>query len=158
ALVCYWLRYRSAQLRYLIGCLCLLAMATAPILTYASLAQRHSQNEASLAAASPDRPVFIARGDLGQILSYQKSGAISSLKTKPSRSFSNESILPWLVAFWLAGVLFLSGRLFIGWISVQRLKRQGISEIDPAWLQKISELKQRAGISRAVRIFRSALI
>src|SRR5260221_365750 len=157
ALVWHRLRHHSAQARYVVGFLCLLAMATAPVFTYASLAKRHAQSS-SWVAAEFSAPASAARLDWSRPEGRHDAAASPRASMRHSGPLASEGILPWLVTFWLAGVIFFSSRLLIGWFMVQRLKRHRVGEMDPSWLEKLAELKHRAKINRAIRLCPSALV
>jgi len=151
------LRFHPAQVRYLVGCLCLLLMASAPVLTYASLAKRHASRESSWIATESGAVVSSAEGDKARRTGRSGNAILQISRPESPSAFANDAILAWLVALWLAGVTFLSGRLLIGWLLVQRLKRNQVSEPDPAWMETLSELKRRAKMHRTIRLCRSAL-
>ena len=66
--------------------------------------------------------------------------------------------MPWLVALWFAGVLFLSLRFLGGLVVAQRLKRRRASEAIQQWQEKLSSLRGRLRVSRPVRLCESVLV
>jgi len=67
-------------------------------------------------------------------------------------------LLPWLVLGWLAGVCALSGRLFLGWLQVRRLRRTATHPLPPPWPERLTVLAQRLGVNRSIQLLHSALI
>ncbi len=80
----------------------------------------------------------------------------------PSRatvSFSRLALLlPWLVATWMAGVLFLSVRLASGWWFVQRLKHRGTKPAPELWQRTLRQLSERLRMRQSVKLLQSALV
>jgi len=68
-----------------------------------------------------------------------------------------ESQLPWISVVWMLGVGGLSLRLAGGWFLVNRLKRLAVP-VHAALQSRVDVLKQRLGVHRPVRVFRSALV
>ena len=66
--------------------------------------------------------------------------------------------LPWLVALWGLGVSLLTLRLIGGWVIAQRIKRSVIDGPVDRLQQAVERLGARLGVSRPVRVFRSALV
>jgi beta-lactamase regulating signal transducer with metallopeptidase domain len=63
----------------------------------------------------------------------------------------------WVVCFWLAGVLALSGRAGGGWIRAQRLRRRGCQPVSPQLADVFERLKERLHISAPVSLYASAV-
>jgi hypothetical protein len=66
--------------------------------------------------------------------------------------------LPWLVAAWMGGVLVFCWRLVDGWRAASRLRSVGTGAAPWEWRQTLETLALRAGVSRPIRLFTSALI
>src|SRR5262249_18579164 len=77
----------------------------------------------------------------------------SSAKTTPAAA---PRLPGWIVCFWLLGVFILSTRAGVGWIRAQKLKRQTTGPTDSRWVEELVLLKERLGITRAVRLCVSA--
>ena len=150
------LRARSAQARYLAGCLSLLLMAAAPVVTFMSLQPAPVSTVAS-AAPQPARviaPVVSA----GPAVQRPAEFGDELLVFWGRYAEFTETLLPWVVSAWLAGVLLLSSRLLLSWLAVQRLRRRQTEPIEPLWMERLDELKERLGITRPVRLLKSALV
>ena len=63
---------------------------------------------------------------------------------------------PGMVSAWALGVIFLSVRFFLGWRSVESLRRSGTLPEDAAWTARFESLKARLKISRPVTMLVSA--
>jgi beta-lactamase regulating signal transducer with metallopeptidase domain len=83
---------------------------------------------------------------------------LSTPRTTLSAGWTNRlrACLPWVVAFWGAGVGLLSLRLAHGWQTIRRLRDTGVEFADPVWSERIARLQKRLGISRSVRFLSSA--
>lgn len=68
------------------------------------------------------------------------------------------ALMPWLVALWFAGVLFLSLRFLGGLFIAQRLKRLENSPLLEQWQEKLAALCERLRVSRPVRLCESVLV
>src|SRR5260221_10068833 len=101
------LRHHSAQARYIVGCVCLLLMASAPVLTYASLAKRHAPRESSWIAMESRTSVSPVDGDWARTSGRSRNAILPTSRPETPGPLPNDAILPWLVAFWLGGVMFL---------------------------------------------------
>ncbi len=69
-----------------------------------------------------------------------------------------ESLLPALVAIWLAGVCLGSCRSLGGWWLVERLRRRGVLPVGPPLSARLSELSGRLGLHRAVALLETSRI
>jgi beta-lactamase regulating signal transducer with metallopeptidase domain len=66
--------------------------------------------------------------------------------------------LPSVVAIWLVGVVFLSGRLLISFLRVHSLAHRGVREASPEWQRVAAGLSEALGLRRAVRLLESAAV
>src|SRR6185295_19986563 len=69
-----------------------------------------------------------------------------------------QAVLPWLVAAWFSGVLFLSVRLVGGWRVTARLRSTGVRPVQPEWRQRLEALISRVGVSRPVQLLVSSFV
>ncbi len=140
------LRGRSSSARYVAALSVLLAMLAAPLVTLFML----------IDAPSPRPPGLPLPASEGVTLapSALEATGVAVLSARHRL----ESALPWLVAAWVAGVLFLSLRAFGGWLLAQRLKRSGLPLDDGALRSALARLCRRMGVQRAVRLCESALV
>ena len=65
--------------------------------------------------------------------------------------------LAWIVGAWSLGVLLGSFRPLLGWHTLWRLKRIGLSPISKEVLSAMHRAAQQLGLNRTVRVFRSTL-
>jgi beta-lactamase regulating signal transducer with metallopeptidase domain len=171
------LRRQSPNVRYLVACAALAAMAACPTGTFIWLSNRsHSTLVENAPAAAPapayemdlvaasrprgnarlEAPPTRADGDTSAETPTQRSASISSVAFDPWRVLG--PLAPWMVALWLAGVVALSARLCVGWLGVQRMRRHGVRPVPPGWEDRLARIAGQMRISRPVRLLESALI
>ncbi|MEO8821407.1 MAG: M56 family metallopeptidase [Ginsengibacter sp.] len=76
----------------------------------------------------------------------------SSIFSIFSLSFLNH-YLPWLVGFYLLGIIYYSLRLSLNFFQTNQLKRKGIFELDKEWQEHIIRLAERLNIGRPLKTF-----
>jgi beta-lactamase regulating signal transducer with metallopeptidase domain len=144
------LRSASARARYLLAAATLGLMTAAPVVTFAVLrghargAGREAEPPAVVAApnaAEAAQRVRLARPAYGARLRETVDG-----------------VLPAVVALWAAGVVLLSMRALGGFVLVQRLRRAGLASAPLPLSEAVERLRQALAVSRAVRVFESALV
>ena len=124
-------RKSSAQVRYLVRCLALAAMALLPAVTFVLL-----RGDASLLGAAA--PAW--------------SGAV------PVATFAQRS-LPWIVALWSLGAACLSLRLCWGCLAVHRLQRHASQGgLPEPWQRSFERLSQSLGVRAVARVVDSAVL
>ncbi|HLJ44895.1 MAG TPA: M56 family metallopeptidase, partial [Bryobacteraceae bacterium] len=134
------LRRASANTRYLLAYLALLAMPIAGISGFISLAQH-------------DEPV-VAVGTWAPI------GAVTPVAIRQSAGLAPAAPPPYLgmvVWLWLSGVMAMSVWSAAGWVAAQRLKRRSTKAFPEAWQRRLRVLANRLAIRRTVRLCESAL-
>jgi len=132
ALAALWiLRESAAERRYLVACLCLLAMALAPIATYTWLSQ----------AAGPET--------LPVTLGAAATPAAEQLSVEPVLP---SDWMPYLVAVWFAGATLLTLRLLAGWTMTLRWRRVSSVETPRNWLCHMERLRILLAVGRKVRL------
>ncbi len=166
ALVRFILRGRSANSRYLAGCVTLLALLAAPVVTFSVLNPGPAAPHTAIAHAEPP-PTSLAANPPAPTASPDTSTAASapatfepppSAKTVSPLPVRIEPWLPWLVAAWFLGVFVLSVRLLLGWIHVRRLRTRGNERLSETWQRRFEQLCRRMAVSRPVRLLRSSLV
>jgi len=65
--------------------------------------------------------------------------------------------MSWIVSFWSIGVLLCSLRPLLGWRTLRRLRRIGISAPSDEILTAFARVSARLGLNRAVQVFNSTL-
>ena len=150
------LRRQSANMRYLAGCACLALLAAAPVLTLflglAAVSTGGAGNDGmavatGLLAAGP-RPAGLGTPFYGDGNVWRLAGG-SDFLTR---------LAPALVLGWLLGVMFFSARLTRSCWSVRGIRTRDNEPVDAVWLETLDELRRRLGVSRPVRLLKSALV
>src|ERR1051325_3974886 len=149
------LRRASPDARYLAGCVSLVVLVAAPVLTSLWLSP-------PLAGEFEPAHSAVAPGEI-----YAKPSAARFFRANVSAGTSEfisgcglflERRIPWLVGAWLIGVSACSWRLLQGCRRVHRLELEGIGLFDLAWLKTLEQLKHRLKVSRPVRLLKSARV
>jgi len=152
----------GANVRYLLGCGTLLLMLLAPISTFVVLRDAASTPSPRFTAQQAPRTARapIARKSPSAVLVATESSQarIVPMILSGMRSARLAALLPWFVTAWGIGVLLLSIRLLGGWWMVHRLRRSMTNTVIPEWQPRLQTLARRIGVSRPVRLFRSALV
>ena len=132
---------RSSRVRYAAACLAMLGMLVAFGVTFARLMPQQRIGGAATIGA-------------GGIPSDSAEPWLNA-KT-PTRRFA-EDFLPWLVPFWIAGVVLFELRTVAGWIAAQRLRSQGVCCAPELWQQRLTRLGASLRLSRPVTLLESCL-
>ena len=66
-------------------------------------------------------------------------------------------LLPWLVPFWMAGVVLFYLRHLVSWVLARRLRRTGVCAAPDLWQERLSVLARRLRLSRPVGLLESCL-
>jgi beta-lactamase regulating signal transducer with metallopeptidase domain len=152
----FGLRRRSADTRYLAGCLCLVALVAAPLLTLliaraSSPAFGPGVSVGAVPAGAAASLVSVA--GLGR--SYAGTGTYWSLE---GGADSLARLAPVVAIVWVLGVTFFSVRLTRSCWCVGKLRTQDHEPADAAWMETLDDLRCRLGVSRPVRLLKSALV
>jgi beta-lactamase regulating signal transducer with metallopeptidase domain len=146
-----------ASLRYALGCMALLLMATAPLATAMRLTASHVEpiavplREAGVAPnLGPVDTALEARHR--EASPFVPSVGAGSMRWMTGRSAIDDMdrALPWVVAGWALGVLLLSVRLLGGWWRTRSLRTQGLSAAPPWCVETSARLTARLGINRPI--------
>jgi beta-lactamase regulating signal transducer with metallopeptidase domain len=125
------LRDSSAQRRYAAACLSLLAMAVAPLVTFAWLSS-------SPVPVSESTGVFTPIGVV-----WEQATAAPAVP---------RDWMPFLVAAWFAGATLLSFRLLAGWTMALRWRRPGTQPTPLNWQCHVERLRILLSVGRKVRL------
>ncbi|QRK10710.1 M56 family metallopeptidase [Archangium violaceum] len=146
---------RAASVRYLLACGALTLMLVLPALTgwrhYTSLQKEEPLPEASAPVMLHTREPVSAPVPT---LTPRAAEPTPVLERALSRVGEH---MHWLVLAWGLGVAVSSLRLLSGWLKLRRLVR----EAEPApteWQEALEKLSQRLGLTRPVRLLRSAAL
>lgn len=123
---------RSAALRHMIGMIVLVAMTTAPVLTFLTMTGTHGDT----ASGTP------AIGSAG-------------LPLPPLTALSGATAADaplWLGWLWIAGVALMAIRLAGGWAMLRRLDTRAFEPLPPLWQARADALRRTIGIRRQVAI------
>ena len=143
-------RYASRpEVRYLLACAALAAMAASPVATWIAL--RPVSPEVIAVAASFRAAAHAAsagsgfRGDLPRFFAagYERVPSVW---------------LSWVAAAWMAGVVVFWVRLLGGWMIAERLRRRQVQPAPRHWQQVFDRLRARLRVSRPVRLLVSGLV
>ncbi|MDB5345045.1 MAG: TonB domain/peptidase domain protein [Schlesneria sp.] len=87
--------------------------------------------------------------------------ASDNIQATPNWSELAESVMrpwmAWIVAAWGSGVALCSARPLLGWHTLQRLRRVGISPVSDEVLASMRRVSERLGVRRVVRVFQSTV-
>lgn len=165
------LRRSRPNVRYVASCAAMLLMLALPVLTaftvarssasFAALSNTQTKTRATVtlsrdANAATSAPVVSSN----ESATTQSASTLEEWKATLSSWLTDEraqSLMPWLVSMWLAGVLLLSARVFGGWLMAQRLKRSMTRNAEELWQGTVARLSNHLGIRRTVRLCESAL-
>lgn len=140
-------RASRPEVRYLLACTALVAMAVSPVVTWMALRPMPLGSPlAAVPAADPTgvaEPVF--RGGLPHIFAAESAGVPAVW-------------LSWVAAAWMAGVVIFWLRLLGGWLVAERLRRRQVRPAPRAWQQAMDRLSARLRVSRPVRLLVSGLV
>ncbi len=167
ACVLMLMRASSAHARYVVATLGLMLMLIAPIATVwrlnssvdaegSDLRQQQARVETGGAQASSR---LTNEGRASQ--QDAATGAARPIRFAPFQNFTDNwfsPLLSWLVLFWLAGIAFLSARLFRGWMATERLRRRGAGRVSEIYQEAFERLRRRIGVARPVRLYKSVLV
>lgn len=140
ALAAALLIMRSSRARYLAACLALYAMVACFAITLFWLAPRHSGSGVS--------------AQTGALL-WNREVLLASSPQAPMRRIAD--VLPWLVPFWIAGVIVFYLRHLMSWIVARRLRHNGACAAPDSWQQRLNSLARRLRVSRPVTLLESCI-
>lgn len=150
------LRRHSANARYLAGCIALVTMLAAPMLTL-----RHAANRRSFPAVAHEERLATPYNAPDAIENSAPSKIVAAsahISHRTNDFFQRiETVFPWLVAGWMFGVMALSLRLLGGWVQIRRLKRNATSAMDVFRHEKRAKLARSLGIARPISLMHCAL-
>lgn len=138
-------RASAPNVRYLLACAALAAMAAAPVVTWWMTGPTAGAVSGPAAVSVPVR----------------LSNAVRSAPNVRFVSISSDAaapLLPWVVAVWLAGAASLWVRLIGGWIFAARLRTRLVRRAPAAWQQLLDRLRHRMRVSVPVQLLLSPLV
>lgn len=151
-------REQSTNVRYVAACAALLLMFLLPPVTLAiisgSVPDEAGGGLPSVIAAQPEsQPMPVERASFLALI--RADNGVAASQAWPARFVS---WLPWLILFWLAGVVCFSLRLIGGWLYTRRLMCHGTRPLAAQWQQRLRRLCLQLRVSHPVRLVESALV
>src|SRR6187455_2918348 len=119
------MRRASSQARYLTGCVGLVAMMVAPIVTFSL----------SLSPVVPEAPPTLAEAALTLAPLSGAAGGPRVIEA-PETSIGFASWVSVVNTLWSVGVLMLTVRLIGGWLTVRRFRNTASLAVPPVWMTK----------------------
>jgi beta-lactamase regulating signal transducer with metallopeptidase domain len=150
------LRRRSADMRYLAGCLCLVALVAAPLLTLLiARASSPASGPGVSVEAAPTGAAVSGLSVAGLGRPFGGNGTYWSLE-RGADFFAR--LAPVVAIFWVLGVTFFSFKLTRSCWCVGQLRTRDHEPVDAGWMETLDDLRRRLGVSRPVRLLKSALV
>jgi uncharacterized protein (TIGR03435 family) len=136
------------EVRYLLACAAMAAMAFAPLATWIAMRPPSSDAVALLASVPAPHASSAATGVSDETLRFLVSG----YESIPA------AWLSWVATVWVAGVAVFWLRLLGGWMMAERLRHQEVRPAPAQWQQVLDRLRTRLRISRPVQLLVSGLV
>jgi beta-lactamase regulating signal transducer with metallopeptidase domain len=137
-----------SNVRYVVSLAALLSMFAVSVVTLGYEAMQGAEDRATMqaptAAVSSEGPVEVAPGKVAD------SSVEVGLNGPMYLSAYTASVMPWLDAFWLLGVLCLSVRTVGGWWLLQQLRRTAVMQVPENVHKSFARLSARMGIKQHV--------
>jgi beta-lactamase regulating signal transducer with metallopeptidase domain/peroxiredoxin len=176
AVVLLLLRRRSASARYLACSSAMLLMVAAVPLTWCLITPDMKVSDvpalppettlSESGAAAPlvnDFPAGTPPAAIPAELAMEPVSAASPMPRGPEASLGTRFVhlmdawMPWIVLVWLAGVSVLSTRLAVGWVLIQRLRRNCVQSVGEPLHAAMRRLARQLSVSRPVRLAQSTI-
>ncbi|MGH9173409.1 MAG: M56 family metallopeptidase, partial [Vicinamibacterales bacterium] len=158
-------RPSAASTRYLVGVAALAALLAAPIMTFVSIADAVSaQNAPQSGVTRPPRAS--AALVTGSIIADMAANPAATRQLIPPGSVVPVSVggapdpswVPLVTATWLLGVTLLSLRMLGGWVLTRMLARRAVAAVSPTIDLAARAIARRLELRRGVAILESAAI
>jgi hypothetical protein len=150
ALMFFFLRKRSAGMRYLAGCLAMLLLAACPIVTF------YLTPQPTVISIRPVSETVVAVQSAAALpippspqVALPPADPVVSTAPPPKPLWHDRLIescerrLPGIVIAWLIGVSILSVHLLAGVYAAHRIKRSALTPLEGHWKQKLDHLADR---------------
>ena len=131
---------RSARARYIAACLAMCALLVCFAITLIRLVPRQPTPSG-------------ARNPI--VLNWNDNVVLADIPQAPLRRIAD--LLPWLVPFWIAGVILFYLRHLMSWALTLRLRRTGVCAAPDYWRDRLALLARRLQLSRPVGLLESCL-
>jgi beta-lactamase regulating signal transducer with metallopeptidase domain len=155
---------KRSNLRYGLACATLVTMLLAPVATFALFYERPqtdvSSAELTPAVANEKQPATSAPAHTLTTPQPEplEDNAVLQQPRLPNWRERLAVTLPYLVGFWILGVVLLSLRLVLQWLYAERFKRRHTKLISSEVQQRLRELTLRLRMSRPVQLLESSLV
>ena len=155
------LRKAPAGWRHLACLIALIAMVAVPLVTSARMvAQAPVDVNATAPSTSIDITVDAASGSTAPADPANSLTSANRAASQPSaslqRRFEVEALFPWLVGFWLFGVLLLSLRVIGGYVRARTLVHTATEAVSAEIAAAAERIAARLRVTAAVRVLVSA--
>lgn len=151
---------KYAKIRSMLAYASLIIVFAASIRTFADInSVQTAKNKSSITSFSFSNNNLVMFHDIAD----SKNNKVDSSKTIwdgmliSISSFSSRNI-KYIVAIWLAGILFLTFRMLGGYFYMQKIKFQKIISVEKQWLRLLKSIAEKLEISRSVQLFESAIV
>jgi beta-lactamase regulating signal transducer with metallopeptidase domain len=163
------MRRASSQARYCAACLALFAMLALPACTFLALSPTATSVPTNPLASASDYPQPAhANGAPGGVPASVKSHARAGEALDEGEAGATlrlwaegraATLLPWLALAWMCSVAVLLARLAGGWLLNRKIRREADAAAQLHGCRvALARLGARLGVTRAVRLCRSALV
>jgi beta-lactamase regulating signal transducer with metallopeptidase domain len=149
--VLYLLRRGPSQVRHLAACAAMVLVVALPIST-------HHRSDASPRATPARHDADRAPAIRGRITPIVPGSVAISPSASSRLAERLESMLPVVVALWMAGVGVFSLRLWGGWVQARRWVRQQSHPLADPWPERVKRLRERLGVRRVAVLLESARV
>ena len=150
------LRRAGAAHRYAVGCVALLLMAAAPIVTAVRVASTTQPLPVSLSeAAGAPQPAAVPRVSAFPGVAPESTASLASSPAANHDRYA--SVLPAIAIIWAIGVVMLAARLTAAWLRARQVRRAASPVGDP-WRRRLDGIAERLGLTRPIALAESAAI
>ena len=176
AALCLALRRASAAMRHFVWSLALISLMALPLLSLGlpawQIALLPATNDSisnttySPSVAQPfpapitksrslEKPMLSTNGPTMAESTGQSVESLPAPRETFARRFESLGWVSWAFAIWLAGTLFISGRLLIGTASIWWIARRATLITDAESQKMASDIATRIGLTRRAQVFKS---
>jgi cell division protein FtsI/penicillin-binding protein 2/beta-lactamase regulating signal transducer with metallopeptidase domain len=159
AIALRWLKLATAGRRYVVACLALLALLAMPIVTFWRLETSLPPVENVRFLGAGTEPQLHVRGV--ELASAAAVAADENTSMTDAGASATPSAIPWqtwTVALWLVGMMALTLWHGLGWVSLQCLRRRGVSQWTGDFAALASRLSKRLRLRAIPQIIWSTRI
>ena len=150
-LLLFLFRHKKPQLRYILACLAMLTVLALSVNSFLSYAD---PGRATTSVAPTETS---PQTDISETSVLNSEAAPGAQISTPLTLKIKDTLNPWLFFVWLTGVLFISLYHLAGWYRTRGLLTKGVEEFEPGLQDRLSELIQKVGVKKPVRIVKSLI-